>query len=71
MSDESDELIGALIKYGMIFIAVITVVIMVVMAAAALAGATMTFGGVYGAGVSLRNYIRAFARNVRPAKVAV
>lgn len=56
---------------AVLMIAVVVAVVMVVVAAIAVAlVALMTVGAVYGAGIALWNYGRAFVRNVKPVRVA-
>jgi hypothetical protein len=50
-------------------IGVFLVGLLIVMAVAAAIAAFASIGAVYGAGLSLRNYIRAFIDNVKPEQV--
>lgn len=47
-------------------IGIVLIGILIVMAVAAAVAAFASIGAIYGAGLSLRNYLRAFIDNVKP-----
>jgi hypothetical protein len=65
MSD-SDGMIGGLIYLALIVTAVVIVLYLIYLALHVLVAG----GALYGAGIALRNYGRAFANNVKPRRVA-
>ena len=62
MADRDGEALAGIVG-------IVLVCILIVMAVVAAVAAFASIGAVYGAGLSLRNYIRAFFDNVKPEHV--